>query len=154
MFNVGDYAVNVNFGVCKIEEIITPSPSLGEYYSLSPVDGSGVRISLPVNGCEKFLRPPVSEERANELVSGIAVKSPFKGISSKQKSELYRDLYLSMNEENWLALAIEGNVGPKKLSGGSEYLKKAEAVLLSELAFVLKTGKTQIKLKLAETYKQ
>ena len=74
MYKKGEYVIYGNNGICRIENIGipkgTPMAASGkEYYTLSPVFGSG-NIYAPLD-TKVFMRPILTKAQAEELIEQI-----------------------------------------------------------------------------------
>lgn len=127
MYNVGDFVVNGNFGVCEITFIGKKEGMEGDYYGISPVFQKGVNIVMRVDGSEKFIRPVMSRERA-ENVLGYKRKGEYKFRNDKAKLRTgeYRDMLFSLSDVDWAELAVEQKRYSAKSAGSDQYLKTAK----------------------------
>lgn len=149
MYAVGDYVVNNNFGVSEITAIGKQTGMDGDFYTISPVYSSGITVGVPVEGAERFIRSLMTKESAEKLMkSAKTIDHKFKADNMKFRGEEYRNMFLSMQPEDWLALVKELKNNVKRSSGNSEYLRRAEDNLVSELAFIFNESRDSVKGKL------
>jgi len=96
MYKKGEYVIYGNNGICRVEEIGipigTPMANNGkEYYTLSPVFGSG-NIYVPLD-TRVYMRPILTKEQAEELIEQIPQIQGeiFEGKDVRALSEKYKD---------------------------------------------------------------
>lgn len=150
MFQKGKLIMYGNVGVCRVEDVGVPQGlSIADkeklYYTLRPVYGSGT-IYIPVES-KVFMRPVISKEQAQELISKIPQiqEEPYYGRDQKVLSEQYRSFMQTHECEDLLQLIKTVYVKSKKLTRDGrkpgktdlQYKKKAEELLHSELAIAL-----------------
>lgn len=151
MFQIGDYIVYRNTGVCHVADISARenfSTAAGEeqlYYHLVPVHGAGT-IYIPVDS-PVFMRPVISKEQAQDLLAAIPLMERKPDYSKNQKAlaEKYRTI-LHTHDCTALAQMIL-NISKKacvlKEQGKSagktdlQYMKQAKEFLKEELAIAL-----------------
>ena len=95
MYKKGEYVIYGNNGICRIENIGipkgTPMAASGkEYYTLSPVFGSG-NIYAPLD-TKVFMRPILTKAQAEELIEQIPQiqGEVFEGKDVRALSEKYK----------------------------------------------------------------
>lgn len=95
MYQKGEYVIYGNNGICRIEAIGIPTGtpmarSGKEYYTLSPVFGSG-NIYAPLD-TKVFMRPILTKEQAEELIAQIPEirEEHFEGKDVRALSEKYK----------------------------------------------------------------
>ena len=95
MYEKGEYVIYGNNGICLVEEIGvpvgTPMASSGkEYYTLSPVFGSG-NIYAPLD-TKVFMRPILTKTQAEALIEQIPEiqGEEFEGKDVRARSEKYK----------------------------------------------------------------
>lgn len=95
MYKKGEYVIYGNNGICRIEEIGVPvgtpmARSGKEYYTLSPVFGSG-NIYAPLD-TKVFMRPILTKEQAEALIEQIPEiqGEVFEGKDVRALSEKYK----------------------------------------------------------------
>lgn len=73
MFNKGDYVVNSNNGICKIDGVVmmnTPNGSK-EYYLLIPLNEPSAKIYIPLDSAAQRIRYAMGKEEATQLINSI-----------------------------------------------------------------------------------
>ena len=148
MFKKGDYIIYGNSGVCQVEDIMIPDfmgDGTAEYYVLSPVRDTG-RIYIPVN-TTKFMRSVITKEQAMELIAQIPSiqQDEFQGRDHRMLAEHYKHS-LDSHEVSDLVQMIKTiylknedltSRGKRLSNTDSQYMKKAEDLLHSELSIAL-----------------
>jgi len=150
MFKVNDLMVYGSTGVCRVEAIGVPAglpDGMGphQYYTLRPLHDTGV-IYAPVDS-NIFMRPVVTREEAENLISGIPeIRAEECASSSPQLlSEHYRTFFASHNCEDLLQLIKTVYTKThRSLSAGRQmgrtdqrYLQRAEQLLYEEFSVAL-----------------
>ena len=66
MYEIGDYVIKANNGVCRVEDTLHPDlPNVDKnrlYYLLVPLDNKNSRLYVPIDTAENSLRRALSEE--------------------------------------------------------------------------------------------
>lgn len=73
MFKIGDYVVHGRNGVCKVVDIthidISGADKNQLYYTLIPMKSEDSRIFYPVDGNKIVMRPVLTRQEAENIVS-------------------------------------------------------------------------------------
>ena len=147
MFEIGDYVIYGDSGLCQVEQIGVPDfDTFGSgkayYFLRSQEDGS--RIYTPVD-TRMPLRAPITREEALALLSAIPTleaRTPT-GRDRKSIQQHYQELLRPHTCES-LAVTVKSIYArhhgmPGRMSGAEEsVLKKTEHQLCAELAAALK----------------
>lgn len=149
MFEIGQFVVHGNNGVCKVEDIGTLDvpglPADRVYYTLTPHNTRGGKIFTPVDNQKVIMRPVINREEALKLIDDInnidslwvldekkrefAYKEAFQKCDCREMVKIIKTIY-SHTEER----LAEG----KKVSNCDErYFKMAEDRFYGELAIPL-----------------
>ncbi len=160
-FSVGDLIIYGETGVCRVEDIVE-RPFLDENlacYKLMPLYQSCV-IYTPVDKSNVFMRGIISAEEAQAIIDGIKETEPMplpQG-SPRALSDQY-DKIIKLHDCRALASLIVSVYAKrqrllaqkKKLSAIDErYTKKAEELLLGELAAALGIEKNGVRALITE----
>lgn len=149
MFEIGEYVVYGNTGICKIEDITTldmPGANSDRlYYVMSSVRNNGNRVFLPVDNTKVVLRAVMNEEAVNELLGRIDEIPEIQADNDKVREERYKEFSKGCDCENWVAIIKtvasrkkERMAQGKKITATDErYSRMAGEHLYSELSFVL-----------------
>ncbi|MCD8355581.1 MAG: CarD family transcriptional regulator [Clostridia bacterium] len=155
MYQVGDFVMYGNTGVCRVEEIGHPDAVSDQdtlYYKLSPVYDTEV-IYTPVD-TKAFMRPVMSKVDAEELIDRIPSipDNVCDNRDMKMLSEKYRAC-LNTHENDDLIRLIKSvymknqrsiKAGRHMGQTDQQYMKRAEKMLYGELAIALSMEYDQI----------
>ena len=149
MFQVGQYVVKANTGVCKVMEIIMRAMSEEEeereYYVLSPYLDMRSKLFVPVDSCVSNIRCILTKEEAEAFLSRI----PEIGIawieSDRLREQHYQDAIKSNDPERlvsviknlYLRNKQREQQGKKSTAVDERYFKMAEGALYTELAVAM-----------------
>ena len=161
MFQVNDYIVYGNSGVCRVESI--GPMSFGEsdekdYYTLVPVYQKGSRIFTPVDNEKVVMRPILSEEESNALIDSIVDIVPLEISDEKHREDAYKEAIRTGDCRSWVRVikTLYGRMekrtqmGKKATSSDEKYMHMAKENLYGELAFSLSIPKDQVEEFIAE----
>ena len=150
MYQVGDWIIYGNTGVCRVAEIKTiDSPWIGDdglCYVLKPLS-QNYTISTPINNTKVFTRPAISKSEAERLVDTIP-SIEARAYYSQRVQELaeHYKTYVSTHDcgdliELTMSLyAKKQHVGEEKGKFGAvdqRFMKQAEDLLFDELSVAL-----------------
>lgn len=157
MFEVNDYIVYGNIGVCKVEKIGTLDtegvPKDRIYYTLCPYYTKGNTIFTPADNQKVLMRPIISEEEALKLIDNIKeiealwiddeksgaikYKEAFSKCDCKELVRIIKTIYV--RKQSRIA------EGKKVTMGDEKYFHMAEDSLYGELAIALHMDKEEVK---------
>lgn len=155
MYNVGQYVVCGNKGVCTVEDITTLDISGVDkaklYYILKPQYISASTVYVPVENAAS-LREVLTREQAERLVSEIPDIPPLKIANEKMVEQEYRSSMRSNDSTEWIRVikTIYGRrqkrlqAGRKETAVDGRYFKMAEDSLYGELAVALGLERSQV----------
>ena len=148
MFKVGDYVIHGSNGACKIEKI---GPLSGmsvsgdkQYYTLTTCYTHST-IYSPVDSPKVLMRPVLTKDEAERLISEINDIEGLGEIEDKRRKQEYKDVFRTgkctdlvrilktIHERRKQRLAA----GKKTTSSDEKYFKMAEDSLYGELAISL-----------------
>jgi len=148
MYQVGDYVIYGNTGVCEITEI-KPLAYLGSeqlYYILTPVF-QNCTISTPVENRKVFMRPVISKEEAEQLIDRIPSihAQAYHSSVLRQLTDHYEALLETHDCETLVELTMsiyskKRCVEEQKRKFGAideRFMKRAEDLLFGELSVAL-----------------
>ncbi len=150
MFQIGEYVVYENTGVCRVERVGPPvgipvSDKERLYYELSPVRGTGT-IFIPVDA-GAFMRPIITREEGLALLAKLPQlrAAPCAGRDQRTLAEHYHSFFESHDCEDLARLICSiRSKSEETLSQGKkpgkmdlQYQKRAEELLCEELATAL-----------------
>ena len=149
MFEIGEYIIYGNNGVCKVENI-GKLDMKGEnrdrlYYWLTPVYGQGSKIYSPVDNQKTVMRRVMTPKEAEELVASAEEVETLWIADDKQRENVYKNAVYSDDCRKLLQiiktvyLRREERVkqGKKVTATDERYFKLAEDKLYQELAVPL-----------------
>ncbi|MGN0166038.1 MAG: CarD family transcriptional regulator [Lachnospiraceae bacterium] len=156
MFEVGDYVVYGNNGVCVVDEI-THMEMKGVdndklYYRLKPVDNRGSKIFTPVDNTKVIIRKMLTKTEAEALIDSVPSMEPVWVPNDKQREEIYKDVVRSCNPAEWFRIILtiykrkQERIaqGRKTTSMDERYFKQVESCLYGELALALDCKREEI----------
>jgi len=155
MFEIGEYVVCGNNGVCLIQEITTLRMSgvdqNRKYYILKPVYSAGSTIYVPVDALQSSMRRILSKEEATVLLDSIPQVQVMIIKDEKTVEAQYRECMQSNRCDELVKLlkTLENrkksrlDKGHKETALDSRYYKMAEDNLCGELAIVLGITRTE-----------
>lgn len=156
MFDVGDYVIHGNNGICQITDItrldITGSDKNRKYYILTSLHDSKNRIYSPVEN-EANMRGVLSKEEAKQLVESIPSIGELEINTDKEREAKYKEAVHSRDctelvkimKTLYIRKCQRLEEGKKNTATDERYLAIAEENLYGELAFVLEKEKEQVK---------
>lgn len=149
MFEIGDFIVYGNNGICEVKDITTISmkdaPKDRLYYLLSPLHRKESKIFTPVDNGKTVMRAVLTKEEADALIDDIPDIEELWVSNDKLREEKYKETMRSCECRNWikiiktLYLRKQERIaqGKKTTAMDDRYLRMAEDNLYSELAFAL-----------------
>ena len=149
MFECGTMLVHPTYGVCKIVSIgkidMKNMRDNKLYYTLIPVYDSKSKLFIPTDSEGVGLRPVLSKENAEELVSRLAEMEPIIVQNEKEREKIFKETIRSGNCEEisriiktlYLRKKARVNAGKKAVSMEEKYLFMAREQLYGELAVSL-----------------
>lgn len=162
MYQIGDYIIFGNKGVCRIEDIGSleslDMPKDVLYYTLNPIHTKGSRVFTPVDNDKVVVRPVLTKEEANQLIDQIheidclwvpdekrrerEYKEAFKTCDPKELVKIIKTIYIRKESRE--------NEGKKTTALDGRYFKMAEDSLYGELAISLSMELDKVKAHLIE----
>ncbi len=165
MYNVGEYVVKVNTGICRIEEIVLMNiTGSGEkqYYMLLPIGDNKSKMYVSTDADRKSIRPVMTKQDAEDFMKRAPQIEAVWVPNDKLREQQYKTA-LKTNEPEEL-LGIIKNLykrgqariaqGKKITSTDEKYFRQAEKALYSELAFSLEVEKEKIEEYITETIRE
>lgn len=156
MFEIGDYIIYGNHGVCRVEDIgglnISGVDQSMECYTLQPIFSKSSTLYTPVDNDKVLMRSVMSKEEALELIDEIS-DIPLLWIENdKQREEAYKVALRTHDSTEWLKIIKtlyerkqERLTQGKKLTFTDEkYLGIAQECLYGELSIALDIDKEKV----------
>lgn len=156
MFEIGEYVVCGNKGVCVVENITTLDIAgvdrERKYYILKPKYQKGSTVYVPVDSPKDSMRPVIRREEAQKLIDTIT-DVPLLAITNEKLSEqIYRECLKSGNCEEWVRILKtiwrrkqeRLRAGRKETAVDARYFHMAEESLYGELAVALDLKRDEV----------
>lgn len=156
MFEIGEYVVCGNKGVCVVEDVTTLNISgvdkEREYYILKPLYMTGSTVYVPVDTSEKSVRRVLKRDEAQKLIREIP-DIPLLVIANEKLSEqMYRECIRTNDCEElikiiktiYLRKQKRMQAGRKVTAVDAKYFHLAEDSLYGELAVALEMPKDEV----------
>ena len=156
MFEIGDYIIYGNNGVCKVIEIgpiqISENSTDKLYYTLEPVYERGSKVYTPVGNKKVLMRAVISKDEALELIDNIPTIEVDKDLPDKQREKEIKESLRSIDCEEWIKVLKvlhhrkkERHANDKKMTSSDEkFMQEAEDCLYGELSISLDLEKEEI----------
>lgn len=157
MFEVGQFVVKANTGVCRVKDIMMYSLSEEDekklYYSLETVGEKRGTILVPVESGKSNVRPVMSRDEAEDLMRQIPLIHALESASERLREQEYRDtikqnqpeLLVGMIKSLYLRSREREAAGKKATAVDERYSKMAESVLFAEVSLVLGKEEDEIR---------
>lgn len=157
MFDIGEYVVYGNKGVCEVKKIgpvdIPGMSSDRKYYTLSQVYTKGSTIYVPVDKEDSGLRYVLTKEEVNELIDEIPSMKPVWIQNDKEREQLFTENIRKADTKRLVEMMIalyerrERRIadGKKATSTDERYFHAAEDILFGEIGVVLGVNKNEVK---------
>ncbi len=157
MFQIGDYVICSNKGVCEVENItvlnISGADKEKEYYILKPLYSAGSTVYVPVDSQKDHTMRKVLERTEAERLIGTIPEIPLLVITNdKMTEQMYKDCMKS-NDCQELVKLIKTihqrkqkriQAGRKITAVDAKYSHLAEENLYGELAVALDLSREEV----------
>jgi len=150
MFEIGQYVMKANTGVCRVVDISTYHLSEEEdddrlFYHLSPYGDERARLYVPVDAPMANIRLIMSCDEARQLIDSIPSIEQAWIASDRMREQEYKEAIKSNDPKRLVSIIknlYERNrertqQGKKSTAVDERYFKMAESTLYSELAVSL-----------------
>ena len=108
MFEIGDFIVYGNTGVCEVKDITTirmkDVPEDRLYYLLSPLHRKESKIFTPVNSGKTVMRAVLTREEADALIDDIPGIEELWVGNDKLREEMYKETMKSCSCRDWIKI--------------------------------------------------
>lgn len=153
MFEVGDYVVHGNSGVCKVEAVQTMDGIGADkkrmYYTLIPLYAAGSKLFVPVDGKKVITRAVITKAEVEKLLEEWHDIETLWVENDKKREDIYKEALRSCDCRQWVKLiktSYERNQdrirnGKKATTSDERYLHMAEENLFGEMAIPLQMSK-------------
>lgn len=165
MFKIGDYIVHGRNGVCKVEDIthidISGADKDQLYYTLVPMKSMGSKIFYPVDSDRIVMRPVVSKDEAENIVSEIEAIEPMWIDNDRQRENKYKEAIDSCDCRNLICIiktlyerTKEREAQGKRMTYVDEkYFREAKDTLYQEFSIALGIEKGDVETYIKENMK-
>lgn len=156
MYQVGDYVVKANAGLCRVEEITCLEGKNVDkdklYYLLIPASDEHMKIFVPVDSQAKGFRKALDQDGAWAVINSIPEIEEVSIENEKQREQKYKEA-IRDNDPTMLVGIIKtmykrklkrSEQGKKSTAMDERYFKLAEDHLYEELAFALGKKKSEM----------
>lgn len=156
MFEIGEFIVYGNKGVCRIEDITHIDMSGADkerlYYVLTPAEDANGKIYAPVDNAKIAMRKVISREEAQTLIRNLQEIEQLWVPDDKMREAKYKEAMNSCDYYAWVSIVKtlyfrkkERVAQGKKITALDEkYMKAAENGLYSELSLTLGVPKGEM----------
>ena len=149
MFNVGEYVVHGNDGVCKVEAVEPMSGTDRIYYTLVPVYSSGSKLFVPTDSTKVVTRAVISKNEVKKLMDEWDDIDVLSVENDKKREEVYKAALRSCDCRQWVKLiktSYQRNQmrmanGKKATTSDERYLHMAQENLFGEMAIPLEMSR-------------
>lgn len=157
MFDVGEYIVYGQNGICRIEDITHPDISGYDddrlYYVLIPERSRESRLFCPTDNTKVVLRKIVSAKEAMEAIGEAESMEPLQVVNDRMRDECYKNVMKSCELKQWIQIIKtllirkkEREAAGKKITATDErYLNAAQEVLFTEVAIATGKDRNEVK---------
>ncbi len=167
MFQIGDYMIYGNNGVCRVENVgtidmIPGIPKDKIYYTLKPLYIKGSTIYTSADNQKVPIRSLISKEKAMELIDEIKEIETLWITNEKQREDIYKEELatcdcrelIKMIKTVYQRMQSRLAEGKKVTSSDKKYFKIAQDSLYGELAVVLDMEKEEVEEFITERIKE
>ncbi len=156
MFEIGDYVINANNGICKIEDKVHLNLPMSDkkklYYMIVPIKEKSTKLYIPVDSDKQRIRKAMDEEQALEVIDEIPQIEAVWIENDKQREQKYKEAIFSCEPKQLVSilkcmyLRNQQRIaeGKKSTTIDERYYKVAENNLYSELAFAMNKDKDEM----------
>ena len=107
MFEKDSYVIYKR-DVCKITDIFKSKINNTEYYRLSPISDESLKISVPTENKNGYLKRLLTKEEIEKLIDNIPNIMPVEA-DSRSLDNVYKELFHSGNHEDLMQDMIDRN---------------------------------------------
>ena len=153
MFEVGDYVVHGNSGVCRVDAVQTMDGIGADkkrvYYTLVPLYTSGSKLFVPTDSKKVVIRSVMTKKEVKKLMDEWNDIETLRVENDKNREEVYKEALRSCDSRQWVRLiktSYQRNQsrmekGKKATTSDERYLQMAEENLFGELAIPLEMSR-------------
>ncbi len=164
MYQVGDYLIKTNTGLCKIEDIVhlDGMDKNKQYYLLVPLTNAKTKIYVSTERTSDGIRKVLTAEEAWEIIHNVANTEAIQIDNEKQREQKYKEATRSLDPIQWVSIIKtmylrrqkRTEQGKRNTAMDEHYFKLAEDLLYSELAFAIGKDKNDMCEIIAQTIEE
>ena len=156
MFQKGQYVIYGSKGVFEVLDITTVQqegiPADRLYYLLHPLNVKENKVFTPVESRKTVLRPLISRQQAEELISEMPQIEELAIPNEKAREQIYKDClrtgdcreYIRIIKTLYRRKMARVANGKKITTTDERYLKQAEDALYSEFAVLFSVSRDEV----------
>ncbi len=153
MFEVGDFVVKANNGICRVDEIghldISSVNKERLYFFLTPLNETNTKLYVPTDREDNGLRKVITEDEAWKFIDNIPEIDEAWISDDKQREQKYKEAIQSCDPRRLMSIIKSMYArmqkrmaqGKKNTSIDEHFFKIAENNLYTELAFAIGKNK-------------
>ncbi|MBR4027638.1 MAG: CarD family transcriptional regulator [Lachnospiraceae bacterium] len=155
MFEIGNFVVNANNGICKITDVVVMdiAGTKETYFVLVPLEEQTAEIYIPVHMAESRIRLAMTKEQALDVIKSILDIEQTWIENEKEREKIYKEAIASREPKKVIGIIKtlyvrrqeRIDVKKKNTAIDERYFKLAENQIYGELAFALGEEKQNIK---------
>lgn len=162
MFEIGDYVINANNGICKIEDKVHLDLPMSDqkklYYLIVPIREKNTKLYIPVDSDKQRIRRAMDEQQALRVIDEIPQIKAAWISNDKQREQKYKEAIFSCEPQQLIGILKcmhqrnqqRNAEGKKNTTIDDRYYKLAENNLYSELAFAMHKEKDEMRQMITE----
>lgn len=147
MYEINEYVVIANIGICKIIDICSPDFAQEEvlYYKIQPLNNPNDTIYVPINNDKVLMRKIISKQEVNDFIMQMPSIEPVWFENEKDMEFSYKEAMKSNDCYEWIKM-IKGlymkkqeriKQGKKPSQTSEKRFNKAQDTLMKEFAIAL-----------------
>lgn len=157
MFEIGDYVINANNGICKVEDKVHLDLPMSDkkklYYLIVPIKEKSTKLYIPVDSDKQRIRKAMDKAQALEVIDEIPQIDAMWIPNDKQREQKYKEAIFSCEPKQLVGILKcmyqrnqqRNAEGKKNTTIDERYFKLAENNLYSELAFAMDKKKDEMR---------
>ena len=153
MFEIGDFVIKANNGICRVDDIghldISSANKERLYFFLTPLNETSTKVYVPTDKVNNGLRRVITEDEAWKFIESIPEIDEAWITDDKQREQKYKEAIQSCDPQKLMSIIksmyarIQKRTaqGKKSTSVDEHFFKIAENNLYTELAFAIGKNK-------------
>lgn len=156
MFEIGDFVIKANNGICRVDDIghldISSANKERLYFFLTPLNETNSKLYVPTDRADNGLRKVITEDEAWKFIEKIPKISEAGITDDKQREQKYKEAIqscdlvklMSIIKSMYVRMQKRTAQGKKSTSIDEHFFKIAENNLYTELAFAIGRNKEEL----------